>query len=362
MRKLLILGAVLISVPFVSFAQTSATGTVTAPVVAETAVSAPGLLPGDFFYFFDRWTEALNLALTFNKENKARKHLEYAKERIAEMGKVLENPSAKLEDVKSAKDNFDTQVADAAAIVKSEKDSGADVAGLARELDDELDASKMELKDILKGHGNESSRAEEQIRAKLATLSPTDPQVQGLTQALESITKEKTDSMKEEDDLDIDLMDEQALFEEIMGKEMSAQKHIDEALRLRARLEGLVGQLPADLVASSQALLDQANAADSRGDFEAVKKLSKQAKKILEKAQDSIEKSADDSDHDGISDSKDLDDDNDGTPDTKDLDDDNDGVSDVEESQDETDLDETDVNDLEEEIKKGEKMMEGLNR
>lgn len=281
MKKLLIAGAVLMFVPFASFAQTATTTVV--PETAVTTITNPGLLPGDFFYFLDRWSEALNLALTFNKENKARKHLEFAKERIAEMGKVLENPSAKLEDVKSVKDNFDAQVADAVALVKSEKDSGADVADLARELDDELDASKSELKDILHGHQNDKSRAEAEIRAKLASLSPTDPQVQGLTQALESITKEKGDAMKEEDGLDGDFMDEQALFEEVMGKEMSAEKHMEQALRLRDR----IGQgLSEELSTSSEKLMKDAQAAIKRGDFESANRMSQQAQSALEKVRE----------------------------------------------------------------------------
>lgn len=350
MKKLLIIGAVLMSAPFVSLAQTGTTAGAQATGTTATIVADPGLLPGDFLYFFDRWTEALNLALTFNNEKKARKHLEYAKERIAEMGKVLEDPTATLEDVSGAKDDFAAQIADAATLVKEEKDKGNDVSDLASDLDDELDDIHDDLKDILKEHGDEFSRAEAEIRAKIAVLSPTDPQLQGLTQALESITKEKMDAMKEEEDVDAELEDEQALFEEIMGKEMSAQKHIDEAMRLKARLDAIAGQLPADVVASSQELLNQANAADLRGDFETAKKLSKQAKKMLEKAKEMND------------DTDDLDDDNDGIPDTKDLDDDNDGISDIQESHDDTDVDETDVSDLEEEIKKGERMMDEFTR
>lgn len=244
MKKLLILGAVLMSVPLASFAQAgTTTGTQATGVTPATTVTDPGLLPGDFFYFFDRWAEALNMAITLNSESKARKHLEYAKERIAEMGKVLEDPRAKLEDVAGAKDDFDERVANAAAIVKSEKDKGNDVSDLARELDDELDDADEELKDILREHGDEASKAEAEIRAKLAALSPTDPQVQGLTQALESITKEKNDARKEEDDLDTDLDDEQALFEEVMGKELSAQKHKEQAEK-RARENAIQVGMP----------------------------------------------------------------------------------------------------------------------
>ncbi len=315
-KKLLIVGAVLISLPFVSFAQTPTT---TLPATGTITITNPGLLPGDFLYFLDRWSEALNMALIFNNEKKARKHLEYAKERVAEMKEVLKDEDAKLDDVKSAKDDFEERVAKAAKLVKEEKDKGNDVADLARELDDELDEAEDILKDIYKEHKEKSSRAEEVIRAKLATLAPTDPQVQGLTQALESITKEKNEAIKEDDDLDDELMDEQELFEEIMGKEMSAQKHMEQAMRLR---DSMMQGIPSELSTSSEKLMKDAQAAMKRGDFESAKRMSKQAENALEKAREIMD----------------------------DFDMDMDGIDDM------------DVDNLENEIKKGEGMMEGLNR
>lgn len=338
MKKLLIAGAVLMFMPTVSFAEmsttavTQATGTVT----VTTTITSPGLLPGDFFYFLDRWTEALNLALTFNNEKKARKHLENAKERVAEMDEVLKDPKAKLDDVKGAKDDADMDVADAASLVKGEKDKGNDVSGLSRELDDELDSVREALKNIFKEHRNESSRAEDEIRAKLASLAPGDPQIQGLTQALESIMKEKNDADKEDGDVDSDHNDEQKLFEEGMGKEISAQKHIDEAIRLKAHIDSLGGQLSATVVASYQDLLSKAQTADARADFETAKELAKQAKKVLERAQDLVNES----------DARKM-----GMPSVPGMMEG--GAEDVGESH---------VNNLEEEIRKGEKMMEDLDR
>lgn len=337
MKKLLIAGAVLMFMPTVSFAQTSTTNVTqaTGTVTVTTTITNPGLLPGDFFYFLDRWSEALNMALTFNNENKARKHLENAKERVAEMNEVLKDPKAKLEDVKRTKDDFDTDISDATSLVKGEKDKGNDVSELSRDLDDELDSVREALKDIFKEHKNESSRAEDVIRAKLATLAPGDPQIQGLTQALESIMKEKNDADKEDGDIDSDLDDKQKLFEEGMGKEISAQKHIDEAIRLKARLDAMTGEFPAGVVASYQDLLSKAQAADARGDFEMAKDLSKQAKKILEGAKSLIEEA-----------------------DTRRM-----GMPVIGgKMEDGTDVGEKDVNDLENEIKKGERMMEGLDR
>lgn len=213
------------TVPFATFAQTSAT---TAVPTIDTTVVKSGLLPGDLLYFLDRWAEALNMAITINSEKKARKHLEYALERVAEVDEVLKKPTAKLEHVEKAKSNFEERVAKAASIVNEEKNKGADVAILARELDDKLDDAKETIRKALKKHEYASSVAESEIREKLATLSVEDSQFKGLTQALESITKEKSDTKKELDDLDADMDDEQEFFEEAMGKELSAQKHMEQ--------------------------------------------------------------------------------------------------------------------------------------
>lgn len=288
MKKLFLAGIMLLAAPFATFAQTAATGTTTVPVTATT-IADPGLVPGDFFYFLDRWSEVINTALTFNKEKKARLHLEYAKERVAEVKEVLKNPQAKLADITSAKENFDTQITDAATLVKGEKEKGADVAGLARELDDELDLSRTELKDAFKEHQNNTGRAEAEIRAKIDALtaggtatSTNVSALQGLTQALESITKEKGDAVKEEEGVDASVSDEQATFEEVMGAKMAAEKHLEQAARLRAHLEEVSGKVPEQ---ASEQLMKQAQEAMRRGDFDAAKRMSKDAEHGLENAE-----------------------------------------------------------------------------
>ncbi|MDO8604833.1 MAG: DUF5667 domain-containing protein [bacterium] len=278
MKNILIAGIVLMAMPFVSFAQTGATGTVAA--TGTITVTNPGLLPGDFFYFLDKLTEAFNTALTFNKEKKARLHLEYAKERIVEIKEVLKDTKAKIEDVTSAKSDFDTEISAAATLVKEEKDKGSDVKELAKELDDELDDMQDELKDIFKDHKDEYSRAEIALRAKIAALAPGDPQIKGLTQALLSITKEKEAADKEEEDVDDDLMDEQDLFDEIMGDEASAMKHQEDVMHMRAEMNAAGAS--ANISASSRKLLLDAEVAAKRGDYEAAKRMFKQAENTME--------------------------------------------------------------------------------
>jgi len=47
-----------------------------------------GITPDNPFYFMDRWQEQVSLALTFNQQKKAQKHLDIANERIEEIREV----------------------------------------------------------------------------------------------------------------------------------------------------------------------------------------------------------------------------------------------------------------------------------
>lgn len=299
----------LVASPLVSFAQATpvtitattpvvvATTTVVTPAVATTTtlatpavVVSAGLVPGDFFYFLDRWSEALNLALTFNQENKARIHLEYAKERVAEINDVLKKPDAKLDDVKTARDNFDAQVAGATAIVKAEKEKGVDVSNLALEIDNELDVSHNELKGTLSEHKNSNVKAEMEIRAKIdainasGTASTTSAsELQGLNQALLSLAKEQVDATQDEASLDESVNKNQGDLEEVMGKEMSARKHLEQAIRLNEN-ESII--LSPEATVSSEKLMMGAQEAMKRGDFESARNMSKEVERAIEKDQE----------------------------------------------------------------------------
>lgn len=282
MKKILFTGIVLAMVPFVSFAQTAATST-TATTTPPTSVApaVPGLLPGDFFYFLDRWGEALNMFLTFNKDEKARLNLEYAKERAAEIKEVLKDSRRKLADIEDAKKNYDEHIAEATATIKEEKDKGNDVSGLARELDDELDVSHRELKDAYKEHEDNASQAEIELRAKIAALPAGDPQLEGLTKALAAITKEKEDAQGEDTDVEKNVSETQSVFEDAMGPRISAEKHLEQVMRLRDFRERM-GEMPFQFSTSSQLLMKQAQDAMMRGDYETAKRLSKEAQRGLE--------------------------------------------------------------------------------
>ena len=109
MKKLAILSILFISLAFV------------APIQASAATNA-GIKPGSFFYFFDTTFENIGLFFTFNSEDKAKKALEYADERLVEIEAVAEekNPNA----VKTAIANYESNIALATEKSKEVKDKG----------------------------------------------------------------------------------------------------------------------------------------------------------------------------------------------------------------------------------------------
>lgn len=109
MKKLTTLSILFVSLAFV------------VPMQASAATSA-GVKPGSFFYFFDTTFENIGLFFTFDPEQKAKKALEYADERLSEIEAIAEeeNPGA----VKTAIANYESNIALATEKSKEVKDNG----------------------------------------------------------------------------------------------------------------------------------------------------------------------------------------------------------------------------------------------
>lgn len=76
--------------------------------IAETEFSDPGMLPDHPFYFLKRLGEGIQSFLTFEKEGKARLHLSFAKTRLAEAKKMIEQN--KPEEARAALDAFGSEL------------------------------------------------------------------------------------------------------------------------------------------------------------------------------------------------------------------------------------------------------------
>ena len=70
------------------------------------AKESAGLVPGNFFYFLDRFAEKVSLAITKNPTRKAEKALQYAEERFEELQAVVNVKSADEGEIQRALDGY----------------------------------------------------------------------------------------------------------------------------------------------------------------------------------------------------------------------------------------------------------------
>ena len=91
------------------------------PIFASAAIS-PGIKPSNIFYFLDTTTENIILFFTFNPENKAKKALEYADERLAEIEASVEEKNSGA--IKTAITNYESNIALATEKSKEIKGKG----------------------------------------------------------------------------------------------------------------------------------------------------------------------------------------------------------------------------------------------
>lgn len=119
MKKILLAIAILIIVPQALYAQTAdvAVNTNTNPE-SVIVLKNPGLVPGDFFYFVDRWLEAFNNLITFREESRARIALEHAQERASEIAVVLQTKGVLSNEVKNTKQDFDNNIKEVSEIFR----------------------------------------------------------------------------------------------------------------------------------------------------------------------------------------------------------------------------------------------------
>lgn len=93
-----------------------------APIFAFGATTKAGLTPKHIFYFLDQASEGVSLFFTFNPENKAKKALKYADERLAEIEAVAEEKNPDV--IKAVIVNYENNIALATEKSKEVKDKG----------------------------------------------------------------------------------------------------------------------------------------------------------------------------------------------------------------------------------------------
>ena len=165
-KQLLVIGALAMVMPFAVSAQTTTPGATT-PTPTTLTLPDPGLVPGDFFYFFDRWSEGLGNIFAFGTESKARRALEHAQERASEVHAVLTEKGLNAPEVKETKQDFEDQINRAASIVAAAKERGADVSAFASNIDEGFELSKDMLKEAYRGYRDDLKDVQKDLSERL---------------------------------------------------------------------------------------------------------------------------------------------------------------------------------------------------
>lgn len=291
MKKILLAIIVLAIIPQALYAQTTATTTSTSPVIV-VVFKNPGLVSGDFFYFADRWIEALNEFITFREESIAKLALEHAQERASEIAVILQTKGALSDEVKNTKEDFDDDIEKASEILKTQGKI---------ENNEELKASNEMLKQAYRDYHKDLRGNEEKLSKELDdAIEKGDAGIQKeLQEKIKKIKEEKElvreDGELEDEDIDEDEMkdnedgeDDDKTAGEI-GDKKSAEVHIENAKRAReqfialAKVHGTEGSLETkNTLSVFDELLLKAKTALETGDTENAKEYAKDATKVLD--------------------------------------------------------------------------------
>ncbi|MBZ1348590.1 MAG: hypothetical protein KYQ20_02445 [Candidatus Nealsonbacteria bacterium] len=195
MKKISLLIILLVLVSFVG-------GTVLAQEEKEAMIwdaevlielPAPGLMPGDFFYFLDEWAEAIEEFFTFDPEAKAILQTERALERIAEVNALLEIKGVDAPGLDVAEAKIQRNMARSAEILERQKARGIEVALLARRLERNFDVRRKMLESVfdLEGSRLGVQKKETRLAIREARAINDFEKLAGLRIALENIKAQK---------------------------------------------------------------------------------------------------------------------------------------------------------------------------
>ncbi len=288
MKQLLLISVIAMTMPFMAVAQTVAP--VAAPTAASVTLPDPGLVPGDFFYFLDRWSEGLGNIFTFKIESKALRALEHAQERASEVHAVLTEKGIKAPEVAQAKKDFEEHLNRAATVVANAKAKGADVSAFVVDIDEEFELSKDMLKEAFRGYRDDLKDVEKDLAEQMKeAIKAGNTAAQAAIEAeISRLIDEGFSALDEEGSVDDQFEDEKDHLENALGEEQAAESHIMNAERAHANLlheatvRGLT--LDEDILASFDDMMESAQVAMKDGDFETAKEYAKDAKEILNDA------------------------------------------------------------------------------
>lgn len=177
-----------------------------------SAAPSAGIKPSSFFYFLDIAAERVNLFFTFNPEKKARKALEYADERLAEVEEVAEDKNTNA--VKTAITNYESNIAFAA---EKSKDIG----------------EKEKAEALLTTISDSTSRHQEVLADVLAKVP--DEAKEAITKAIEASKKSHEEALQKIAELKGEVEQLKRELAELKAKDEERGKVIEELTKQKAQ-------------------------------------------------------------------------------------------------------------------------------
>ncbi len=113
----------------------------------ELELPSLGITPDSPFYALDMFFESVQEFFTFNHQAKARLHVAFAAERIAEIKVMLETKGVEAKGLDIAQARLEAHVAKAVDIIESEREKGSDVSAIVHEILDDFHEQRGAVKE-----------------------------------------------------------------------------------------------------------------------------------------------------------------------------------------------------------------------
>ena len=194
--------------------------------VVEKNIS--GILPGDFFYFLDIFSEKLEILFTFGNTAKAEKYLSLADERLAEAQELAREGKSEKADEAAKKYQEQLEKALKKAKKAEKEDKKEDVDKVLSIIAESTMKHQAVLADV---YDKVSEDAKDNIEKAMENS------MKGYEMALSAISKEKQDEIQDEieqllDEVDADLMKLRNKGMEFPKMKMKHMDELDESLDL----------------------------------------------------------------------------------------------------------------------------------
>lgn len=259
------------------------------------AFASQNSLPGNTLYPVKLLTEDIRSSLTVSPGAKAKLQTDFAARRVGEVKLLLEENVAEPQKIDIAMSRLQQNASNAVNIVNSEKQKGADVSGLAKTINDNLEESRQALDNMLKEQKNNLEKQAQDLQTQITTSGQAGDaaQVKSLSNHLGELTDSKKtletnlstneELLKEKSTDVVKNMDEESQKD---AAKKSAEQTIEAAketatnrqdLLAKAAQEQTIKQQATDALSEFDTLLANANQSFLSGDYSRAQKYAESA-------------------------------------------------------------------------------------